>query len=149
MTVDSCTYGHRAVFISKMDACFDCKSRGAFNSTLIISVPPFQVSNLRLQSCLDTITQCDIMRNLLVGKIAFNHNWWRIPSQFPSPPCGFCQIKSFYTCFLVQYSPHPSAQPSISTAATMSFCRLHDRTGFQVWMMELGHCPLATRQTFK
>lgn len=34
------------------------------------------------------------------------------------------------------------AQHYISTAVMMSLCRPSDRTGFQVWMMALGHCSL-------
>lgn len=44
---------------------------------------------------------------------SFFYDCWRIRSsvapRFPSPPCGFEQMKYFCTCFLVQLPPHSSS----------------------------------------
>lgn len=123
---------------SENEFLFWRKCRSCFTSPLLIfSLLPCHVSSLQQQSCSGTITQCVMMRNVVVGKLLYR--WWRIHSsvvsQFPSPPCGFCQITHFTPVYLFSTLHIPPAQRSISSAVTMSFCRLHDTAGLQVWMI--------------
>lgn len=81
-------------------------------------------------------TQCRIYTSIDARCELFNLHTVDVSTLFAaaalprSPPCGFCQMKSFYTCFPVQYSPRYTLHAASSTttcdmwaAVTMS-CRL-------------------------
>lgn len=116
MTVDYCTCGHKAVFKSKWIIVY----RSFFTSTLLIfSGLLCKVSNLQQQSCSGTITQCGMMRNFLVGKIAlrfvknpvFISSLWSLSIEI---------ILHLLSCSVFSTSLRTH---SISTAVMMSFCR--------------------------
>lgn len=133
MTEDSCNHGHVALFtptwtfvLSEIWNLFYLYADDIFSAAL--HVKSAVCCNKAAQARLHITVWCD--EEFTGSKIAF-YDWWRIQSsvvsQFPSPLCGFCQMKSFYTCVLVQH---------ISAAVIMSCCM----TDLQVWMMKLRHC---------
>ncbi len=103
----------QSLYSYKYSSMLKAKSWSCFTFTwLIFSVLSCQVSNLQQQSfffCYECPAR--FSEGFKVGKLLYD--WWRIwtsaEPQFPSPPCRFCQKKSFYTCFLVRYSPRPSS----------------------------------------
>lgn len=90
MDKQSCIY-------AKINACFEANLESCFTPTLDIlsaALSSQQFTATKLFGHKYTVSQCN--EEFTGRKIAF-YDGWRIQSsvapQFPSPPCGFCQMK--------------------------------------------------------